>query len=139
MLAGCLDVCVREGAGLFVIDSLGIALEGDAGEARDVILFHKKYLDPFRENGMLQDGLRFYPIHDALGTSHQLFAAKPKHERELEVLTLLASGRANSEIARALFVAVGTVKSHVSNIYRKLDARNHAEAVTRARELNLLR
>jgi DNA-binding CsgD family transcriptional regulator len=60
-------------------------------------------------------------------------------ERELEVLTLLASGRTNSEIARTLFVAVGTVKSHVNNIYRKLDARNRAEAVTRARESNLLR
>jgi DNA-binding NarL/FixJ family response regulator len=58
---------------------------------------------------------------------------------EREVLTLLASGRTNSEIARTLFVAVGTVKSHVNNIYRKLDARNRAEAVTRARESNLLR
>jgi DNA-binding CsgD family transcriptional regulator len=63
----------------------------------------------------------------------------PLSEREREVLTLLASGRTNSEIARTLFVAVGTVKSHVNNIYRKLDARNRAEAVTRARESNLLR
>jgi ATP/maltotriose-dependent transcriptional regulator MalT len=34
---------------------------------------------------------------------------------------------------------VGTVKSHVNNIYRKLGAANRAEAVTRAREMNLLR
>lgn len=60
-------------------------------------------------------------------------------ERELEVLTLLASGRTNSEIAGDLFVAVGTVKSHVNNIYSKLEVRNRAEAVTRARELELLR
>lgn len=59
-------------------------------------------------------------------------------ERELEVLTLLASGRTNSEIASDLFVAVGTVKSHVNNIYNKLEVRNRAEAVTRARELELL-
>jgi ATP/maltotriose-dependent transcriptional regulator MalT len=59
-------------------------------------------------------------------------------ERELEVLALLASGRTNSEIAGDLFVAVGTVKAHVANIYRKLDARNRAEAVARARELRLL-
>jgi hypothetical protein len=52
VLVGCLDVCVKEGVGLFAIDSLGIALEGDAGEARDVIRFHKKYLDPFREEGI---------------------------------------------------------------------------------------
>lgn len=60
-------------------------------------------------------------------------------ERELEVLTLLASGRTNSEIAGDLFVAVGTVKSHVNNIYTKLEVRNRAEAVTRARQLELLR
>ncbi len=59
-------------------------------------------------------------------------------ERELEVLALLASGRTNSEIAGDLFVAVGTVKSHVNNIYQKLDARNRAEAVARATELDLL-
>lgn len=59
-------------------------------------------------------------------------------EREMEVLALLASGRTNSEIAGDLFVAVGTVKTHVNNIYRKLDARNRAEAISRARELRLL-
>ncbi len=60
-------------------------------------------------------------------------------ERELEVLILLASGRTNAEIAKDLFVAVGTVKSHVNNIYRKLGAANRAQAVTGARALNLLR
>lgn len=64
--------------------------------------------------------------------------AEDLSERELEVLTLLASGRTNSEIAGDLFVAVGTVKSHVNNIYNKLKVRNRAEAVTRARELELL-
>lgn len=63
---------------------------------------------------------------------------EPLSERELEVLTLLASGRTNAEIAKDLFVAVGTVKSHVNNIYRKLGAANRAESVTRAREMRLL-
>ena len=62
----------------------------------------------------------------------------PLSERELEVLTLLASGRTNSEISRDLFVAVGTVKSHVNNIYRKLGVANRAEAVNRARDLRVL-
>jgi hypothetical protein len=52
MLTGCLEVCVREGVGMFVVDSLGIALEGDAGDARDVIRFHHEYLDPFRAEGI---------------------------------------------------------------------------------------
>jgi DNA-binding CsgD family transcriptional regulator len=64
--------------------------------------------------------------------------AEPLSEREREVLALLASGRTNREIARDLFVTVGTVKSHTSNIYGKLDARNRAEALAKARRAGLL-
>ncbi len=63
---------------------------------------------------------------------------EPLSERELEVLNHIASGSTNAEIARKLFVSVGTVKSHTGNIYRKLDARNRAEAIARARELKVL-
>jgi ATP/maltotriose-dependent transcriptional regulator MalT len=63
----------------------------------------------------------------------------PLSERELEVLSLLASGKTNSEVAADLFVSVGTIKSHTGNIYRKLGARNRAEALARARELGMLR
>ena len=63
---------------------------------------------------------------------------EPLSEREREVLSLLASGRTNSEVARDLFVSVGTIKSHTGNIYRKLEAKNRAEALARARELELL-
>jgi hypothetical protein len=52
VLIGCLEECVREEVGLFILDSLGIALEGDAGDARDVIGFHHEYLDPFRAVGV---------------------------------------------------------------------------------------
>ena len=55
------------------------------------------------------------------------------------MLNLLASGRTNSEIARDLFISVGTVKSHTGNIYRKLVAKNRVEALARARELEVLR
>src|SRR5215218_3274622 len=48
VLKGCLDVCATEGIGLLIIDSLGIALQGDAEVAKDVIRFHHDYLDPFR-------------------------------------------------------------------------------------------
>jgi ATP/maltotriose-dependent transcriptional regulator MalT len=63
----------------------------------------------------------------------------PLSEREIEVLSLLASGKTTSEVAGDLFISVGTVKSHTGNIYRKLDARNRAQALTRARDLELLR
>ncbi len=51
--------------------------------------------------------------------------------REVEVLALMASGATNAGIARELFIAEGTVKSHVQRILRKLDASNRAEAVAR--------
>jgi ATP/maltotriose-dependent transcriptional regulator MalT len=73
----------------------------------------------------------------ANGTSARL--EDPLSARELEVLGLLASGKTNSEVARDLFVSVGTIKSHSGNIYRKLGARNRAEALARARELDLIR
>lgn len=63
---------------------------------------------------------------------------EPLSEREMEVLALLSSGRTNAEIAKDLFVAVGTIKAHVNNIYRKLGARNRAEALAKARNLKLL-
>ncbi len=63
---------------------------------------------------------------------------EPLSERELEVLRLLASGRSNKEIAGDLFLALGTVKNHTSNAYRKLGAANRADALARARRLGLL-
>lgn len=51
-------------------------------------------------------------------------------ERELEVLRLMAKGNTNEEIAEALFITVGTVKNHVTNIYKKLpNVNTRSEAV----------
>jgi len=75
----------------------------------------------------------------AAGQTQNQDLLEPLSERELEILSLMASGHTNSEIARELYVAVGTVKSHVNNIYRKLGARNRVEALSRARELGLIR
>jgi LuxR family maltose regulon positive regulatory protein len=59
-------------------------------------------------------------------------------ERELEVLQLIAAGKSNRRIAQELFVSVGTVKTHINHLYRKLDAHSRTQAVARARELKLL-
>lgn len=48
--------------------------------------------------------------------------------RELEVLELIDEGRTNQEIARRLYIEVGTVKNHVHNILRKLDVTNREDA-----------
>jgi LuxR family maltose regulon positive regulatory protein len=59
-------------------------------------------------------------------------------ERELEVLRLVAKGYSNRQIAEALFVTLGTVKKHLNNIFGKLQIKNRTQAVSQARELNLL-
>ena len=63
---------------------------------------------------------------------------EPLSERELEVLRLLAAGMSNQDTARELVIAVGTVKTHINNIYGKLNVRSRTQAIARSRELNLL-
>jgi LuxR family maltose regulon positive regulatory protein len=59
-------------------------------------------------------------------------------ERELEVLRLLAGENSAPQIARALTIAVSTIRSHIKHIYAKLGAHSRYEAVERARKLGLL-
>ena len=63
---------------------------------------------------------------------------EPLTARELEVLSLIATGRRNREIANDLVVTLETVKKHTSHIFDKLGAANRTQAVTRARQLGLV-
>jgi LuxR family transcriptional regulator, maltose regulon positive regulatory protein len=76
--------------------------------------------------------------HTGQGTAEVPGIVEPLTTRELEVLGLLAAGRSNQAIAGQLVVTLDTVKKHVSHIMDKLDATNRTEAVTRARELDLI-
>jgi two-component system NarL family response regulator len=58
--------------------------------------------------------------------------------RELEVLHLIAEGTGNKEIAATLFIAEGTVKTHVNAVLRKLDAIDRTQAVTTALKRGIL-
>jgi len=59
-------------------------------------------------------------------------------KRELEILSLLAEGHSNQEIASKLFVSLSTVKTHIQNLFEKLDVRRRTQAVEKAKRLNLI-
>ena len=59
-------------------------------------------------------------------------------KRELEILSLLAQGHSNQEIAEKLFVSLSTVKTHNQNLFEKLDVKRRIQAVEKAKRLNLI-
>jgi LuxR family maltose regulon positive regulatory protein len=63
---------------------------------------------------------------------------EPLSQRELEILALVAAGWSNRQIAEELYLAVGTVKKHLNNIFGKLQVERRTQAVARAKELGLL-
>jgi DNA-binding NarL/FixJ family response regulator len=79
----------------------------------------------------------------APGVSSRLDASLASSERltvrEAEVLSLVAEGRTNREIGRALFLSEATVKSHLVHIFTKLGVGSRTAAVARARALGAIR
>ncbi|WP_339788300.1 response regulator transcription factor [uncultured Imperialibacter sp.] len=59
-------------------------------------------------------------------------------QRELEVLQLMAAGKSNQEIADQLFVSLNTVKTHLKNLFEKLDVGRRTQAVDKARKLGIV-
>ena len=69
------------------------------------------------------------PAHRATEYGEQLT------DRELAVLTLVAEGMTQRQIAAQLFISHNTVKSHLKNAYRKLGAASRADAIRRVKSL----
>jgi LuxR family maltose regulon positive regulatory protein len=63
---------------------------------------------------------------------------EPLSSRELEVLALIDGGLSNQQIAERLTVAPSTVKTHINNIYGKMNVQTRVQAVKRGRDLGLL-
>ncbi len=81
----------------------------------------------------LQQGLKSH--HTEFSALEQPEAMTP---RETEILRLMAGGYSNKEIARALDVAEGTIKNHVSNILSKMGVRDRTRAVLKAIEAGFI-
>ncbi|MCU1485567.1 MAG: DNA-binding response regulator LuxR family [Actinomycetia bacterium] len=75
------------------------------------------------------DGVSLEAVRPALAVDRHASDMSP---RERQVLALLATRRTMAEIAAELYVSVGTIKCHASNVYAKLGVRSRAEAVDRA-------
>jgi DNA-binding NarL/FixJ family response regulator len=91
-------------------------------------------LAPSITRRLLEDFCRRPPPSAALPP-----AAQGLSPRELEVLTLLAEGLSNAEIAARLFLSDATVKSHVARLLSKLNLRDRVQAVVFAYESGLVR
>ena len=66
------------------------------------------------------------------------FATRPLSKRELEIIALVGEGDTNREIGQKLSIAEDTVKSHMANVLRALNARNRAHALSIAHRRGLL-
>jgi len=60
-------------------------------------------------------------------------------DREYGVLQLLIKGYSNAEIAEALYLSISTVKTHVSNLFVKMDVRSRTQAIEKAKRLKITR
>ena len=58
--------------------------------------------------------------------------------REYQVLQLLAKGNSNAEISDKLFLSLSTVKTHVSNLFIKMDVKSRTQAIEKAKRLKII-
>jgi LuxR family maltose regulon positive regulatory protein len=106
---------------------------------RDVRHVAPAFVDQLRDYASLTGpGTGFRASSLVMGTGIQYPLVEPLSQREMEVLDLIAAGFSNREIAERLYIAHGTVKRHISNIYGKLGVRSRTQALARARELGML-
>jgi LuxR family transcriptional regulator, maltose regulon positive regulatory protein len=97
------------------------------GDSSDFVSYLDRLLGNYRlgQSTQTKPGLRS-PISEPLSV------------RESDILTLIAQGRSNKEIARTLSIAPETVKSHMKHIFTKLNVERRAQAVSRAQSLGLV-
>jgi DNA-binding CsgD family transcriptional regulator len=78
------------------------------------------------------------PVAALTAPDPEAIAKSGLSRRELDVLERAAAGLSNQEIADALFISLSTVKTHLNNVFIKLDVKRRTQAVSKARELGLI-
>ncbi len=118
-----MDICADGANSVVARDSA----DTDLGVAIDAALNGRRHVSP--------------DLLDAMFNAKLAPVVRPKFDltaREREVLTELAAGRTNSEISQRLLIGTETVKSHLNNIYDKLDVRRRTHAVSLALSAGLV-
>jgi DNA-binding CsgD family transcriptional regulator len=91
-------------------------------------IYIARYINQKKKNPPLPEGEIDQEMIKKLGIS----------KREYEVLALVKEGYSNHEIAIKLYISESTVKSHVSNLLVKLDAKRRTQAIIKAEELHII-
>jgi len=140
----CLEAITEQFPGTHVVVLSGV---DDTELAQEVLergasAFVSKGIDPRDLAGVLRhvvDGTVVSTLSITGGQRGDRAAKKAGlTDREREVLTALAEGRSNKQIAFQLHVSEQAVKYHLTNVYRKLETANRVEALRRASELGLV-
>ena len=95
-----------------------------------------------RGESLIEPGVAAKVLNRLAQLSRRGSRSDPAHilsEREVEVLQRMASGAANKDIAESLSISESTVKTHVTNIFQKLDVNHRTEAVTQALQRGIIK
>jgi DNA-binding NarL/FixJ family response regulator len=120
--AGASGFLLKDVTAQQLVDAVHVIASGEALLAPTVT---RRLLDRFADS---------MPAADA----REALAIASLTEREREILTLLASGRSNAELAKELYLSEPTIKTHLSSIFRKLGVRDRVQAVIAAYDARLV-
>ena len=81
----------------------------------------------------------FIPLAENFVPNENALLAFDLSNREFEVLQLMEKGNSNAEMADQLFLSLSTIKTHVSNLYQKMDVKSRTQAIAKAKTLRIIK
>ncbi len=116
-----LDIYVGLIAVFFTLLGVWVALQLVKPKVQTVVVEKEIYISPAEEPAINEAELKKLNLSN----------------REYEVLQLLTKGYSNAEIAEHLFLSLSTVKTHVSNLFIKMDVKSRTQAIEKAKRLKI--
>ena len=118
-----LEIYVSFIALIFTLLGIWVTLKLNKPKLQTILVEKEVYVAK-RESGFVPDEI----LLSKMGIS----------KREWEVLSLMSQGLSNQEIANQLFVSLNTVKTHVSNLFLKLDVKRRTQAIEKGKRIGLI-